>query len=770
MSDNPLDLPPLPTNIPWKRLCVSQDMIDTQGCDNAFPLKWKPSIALFAYEPPAEQQPYEDMLISYLKITCTLTGHPLGDEELSYMGLYHYWYSRSVDDFMLDKVNEYLACYGALLEVSVVPSDPAQRSSTANFPYFVDFQPKKRELYELVTQTGTSLSRSLEDVQIKNGLTSATNAEVLDNDTGIDWSSVGAVGGGIAGAAVTGGSPLGAAVGSVIGSELGGLLGGGDSPKSVNQPQQTNLRSTDSLTEKREELSHTTQLSQMYSLLTSYHLGTNRALFYMLPRPHMVQTVRTFVNGPRELEGIQEFLLVVMRPKSISGFCVDARLETAHIDFDKGAIASKSGYSFSDTPVPVYFPLGATPPTTTFKDTYSPPVGYEFDLSEASNGYQVVSKNPNNVTVDIKISAQDNLAAITVHIPAASTQPYGTFMSKAIYPLASVGVNFLLRKTGAPLEDIPQSLLILSREVCCCTPTNVPTIDYHTSIVYEAGVNSSAKALFAQEMPIEQANQLSVDIGRQMLASVGDPKRYTRGSVAPLEAQFLATAIANRIDSPNDPDNTTLADIVGLQAAVRDKILRIMPRVRRADVLRISLQEAQDRFALTPEEAKHLRRAALRLEEPELDPALRWLPPRLRIEREVPDVVGLSLGEAQAVLDGVDFTVGEVSYQDSPQPRDVILTQQPAANTRLRGEASVNLVVATGLSVRIPDVAEKPLSEALCMLRDAGLRSEPILSFARTNDVPPSSVIDVSPPTRTFVTPNAQVTLRVAQPAPRRPS
>ena len=344
-------LPPLPIDIPWKRLCVTDDMIDTEAClarSSYNPGKWKPSIAVFGYEPPADQQPYDDMVVSYLKVTCTITGHQSSKEELGYLGLYNYWYDPAVNDFVIQLGTEYdyWACYGALLQVSVTPATEAQRANLANYPYFVDFQPKKRELYELVTQTGTSMSRSLEEVRVQKGFTTATNTEVLDNDKGIDWSTIGAVGGGIAGGAATGGSPLGVVVGSAIGSELGGLLGGGgDSGKAVNQAQETNIRTTDSAREKREDFSHTTQLTQMYHQLTSYHLGTNRALFYILPRPHIVQTERTFVNGPRVLEGIQEFMLVVMRPKSVTDICVNAYLETAHIYYEKGTVTTTALYT-----------------------------------------------------------------------------------------------------------------------------------------------------------------------------------------------------------------------------------------------------------------------------------------------------------------------------------------------------------------------------------------------------------------------------------------
>ena len=75
-----------------------------------------------------------------------------------------------------------------------------------------------------------------------------------------------------------------------------------------------------------------TLISQLYSLLQGYHVGTNRVVFFMQPRPHIQDMKFTFVHGPRRLEGIQEFFLVVNRPKSISGLCVEAALETAHLD------------------------------------------------------------------------------------------------------------------------------------------------------------------------------------------------------------------------------------------------------------------------------------------------------------------------------------------------------------------------------------------------------------------------------------------------------
>ena len=64
----------LPVDIPWKRLCVRGDMIDTTVCDHKFPYRWRSSVVVFSYQPPDDQQTYEGMLISYLKVACTITG------------------------------------------------------------------------------------------------------------------------------------------------------------------------------------------------------------------------------------------------------------------------------------------------------------------------------------------------------------------------------------------------------------------------------------------------------------------------------------------------------------------------------------------------------------------------------------------------------------------------------------------------------------------------------------------------------------------------
>jgi hypothetical protein len=66
----------LPTNIPWRQIAVSQDMMDEKFCNKLFPFAWRSSMAISAYEPKPEDLPEElcGDRITYLKITTTIQG------------------------------------------------------------------------------------------------------------------------------------------------------------------------------------------------------------------------------------------------------------------------------------------------------------------------------------------------------------------------------------------------------------------------------------------------------------------------------------------------------------------------------------------------------------------------------------------------------------------------------------------------------------------------------------------------------------------------
>jgi hypothetical protein len=173
-----------------------------------------------------------------------------------------------------------------------------------NFPHVIDFEPKIRDFYQGVTEQGEILTASNSSVNVGKSFTQTESTE-----TGIDAK---------------------ATVGKSQEGGGGGSIGMSHKWGSISQDS-SNIQ-TDSSRELRETTSTTTNISQLYNLLTGYHAGTNRAVFLMLPRPHILQPTdrRTFIQGLRTIEGIQDFFLIVSRPEDMKGLCIEALLETGH--------------------------------------------------------------------------------------------------------------------------------------------------------------------------------------------------------------------------------------------------------------------------------------------------------------------------------------------------------------------------------------------------------------------------------------------------------
>jgi hypothetical protein len=404
----------LPTDIPWEQVCVTQDMMAKAACETHHPPKWQSSIAVSKYAPEEEYQVYEGRKITYLKVTCSLAGYQPRDKEVEGQINFSGMSVQTVNniDSLLDA---YLPCTGALIQVAVSPHtglSGAQETALAQYPYFMDFQPKKRELYEMVTDTGERSSRSLESLKVGKASGNSESLEVLDIDQG--------------------GSSGGSANVSYAGVGVGGSYQqssqGQWGSKQLSSQEQSVSRTTDESRERRETDSHTTQLSQMYHLLDTYHLGTNRALFFVQPRPHILEIPTGFVRGPRSVEGIQEFFLVVNEPKDTGGFVVSVRLDTSHLtvipimDYDRsrtGSVACKAVADIptKDDPPDARQTLGlesggdrvGTAYYNCFKRTahssspYTPPTDYRIDVGN-NGGYldqvNVMSNGTSSVVVD----------------------------------------------------------------------------------------------------------------------------------------------------------------------------------------------------------------------------------------------------------------------------------------------------------------------------------------------------------------------------------
>ncbi|UCG28252.1 MAG: hypothetical protein JSV24_02510, partial [Bacteroidales bacterium] len=316
----------LPAGIPWKRIGVSKDMID-QANDDAQPKRWRSSIAVFYHEPPEIPPEYCGRRITYLKVVCTLTNFSphLSDEEITALKhLNETESARRFTQYYCDNLKKSLPCYGALVNITVLPN-PSQNVAIHDYPYISAFEPRKREMYETVSESGEVLSQSSNNVNVGKQYSDTLDEEAYDLDTGSSYSY---------GFSDSGSGGFGLAAYEHAQEESESETGQWGTIARKNRQSQEVI-TKDSSRDKRESFSYSTNINNIYSLLQGYHLGTNRALFFLQPRPHIQNTKFTFIQGPRKLEGIQEFFLIVNRPHNINGLCIKIDLETAHFVKDK---------------------------------------------------------------------------------------------------------------------------------------------------------------------------------------------------------------------------------------------------------------------------------------------------------------------------------------------------------------------------------------------------------------------------------------------------
>jgi hypothetical protein len=179
----------LPVDIPWERICVSKDMIDEAVCDSDRPAKWQSSIAVFKYVPGDDYQSFPGRKITYIKVTCTIAGYQPKVDEIQ--GILTNWSSMLyagepyAEDELERRLLSYKPCHEAIIQVTIAPP-PENDIPLDEFPYIMDFQPKKRELYEAVTDTKELMSRSLESLNVRKSSGTTESQEVLDIDQGFN--------------------------------------------------------------------------------------------------------------------------------------------------------------------------------------------------------------------------------------------------------------------------------------------------------------------------------------------------------------------------------------------------------------------------------------------------------------------------------------------------------------------------------------------------------------------------------------------------------
>jgi hypothetical protein len=245
----------IPTDIPWKRLAVSSDMLDSKYGDLYFPRKWDTSIAAFYHEPIETDPAYCNRRITYLKILCTITNFQLASQDVTILDKLRerYLSSRPFRDFELNATRAY-PCHGALLQIGVYPN-PHENVELHDFPYVASMQPRKRELYEVATQSGEVASQSANKLNVMKGGTTTGTTEDYDLD-------LGGGGGGHSGI-----------FGLWSEQHTGEQKQVGTIQRSQTQNQ--NVATSDASRDRRESYSFSTSINQLHTLLQSYHLGTN---------------------------------------------------------------------------------------------------------------------------------------------------------------------------------------------------------------------------------------------------------------------------------------------------------------------------------------------------------------------------------------------------------------------------------------------------------------------------------------------------------------
>lgn len=482
-SENPL---PQPEDIPWQLMCVSDDMLDPTRCNKRFPMPWKSSIAVSAYEPKDEDlpDPFCAGKITYLKVTVSVTGYQPTDDEIE-EGFAEF-NNTPVEAALDDIFATYFGCYGALLNIAVFPNS-ATTWKLQDFPKIIAMEPKVRELVQASTESGELLTASKGDVSTTNSFTNTNTT-----NTGISASNSTTANANI-GLTVPSTPPVTAEGGLTSQNNMGFTHDWGNTTED-------SLETTANASQERSEKQSTsTQISQLYNLLSAYHLGTNRAVFFMLPRPHMLQPTnrRTFVQGIRSIEGIQEFFLVVSRPNTMEGICVEARLDTGHFPEDVEIKEPPVNYKESEIEFTLQKyaanganngagPLNMNGAITPLNTIFTVPSGWYVDkrtipdppfpkgdaghvgITETDNG-----SNSQGTPINYNYQATDTHIEISGYIQGADWFGSGAIFNKK-YKVYLRSIEPIPSEIG-DMANIA-GLFVTSRTLCCCFYSGYPCL------------------------------------------------------------------------------------------------------------------------------------------------------------------------------------------------------------------------------------------------------------------------------------------------------
>lgn len=130
----------------------------------------------------------------------------------------------------------------------------------------------------------------------------------------------------------------------------------------------------------------------------------------------------------------------------------------------------------------------------------------------------------------------------------------------------------------------------------------------------------------------------------------------------------------------------------------------------------------------------------------------------------VPDVVGRTVAQARTELARKDLGLSVRGSEPSDRfERGLIVRQEPPGGARVRVGRAVQVTTSSGSeNVTVPDVLNRPLDEALTLLREAGL-SKGRLSQVHSSRFPAGRVIGQRPGAGSVIDRGSPVGLLVSQ-------
>jgi serine/threonine-protein kinase len=130
-------------------------------------------------------------------------------------------------------------------------------------------------------------------------------------------------------------------------------------------------------------------------------------------------------------------------------------------------------------------------------------------------------------------------------------------------------------------------------------------------------------------------------------------------------------------------------------------------------------------------------------------------------QKTVPNVVGLNDVAAKGLIENNGLVFNEIQQPDDNIPKGNVISQNPAADTKVDGGSTVTVTVSSGKNqVPLPDVTGQSQQTAVNTLTQAGFK--PTVRFENSDTVGAGKVITTNPAPNAQVPPESVVTVIVS--------